>query len=124
MLEVCIGCWIIFAFFASIVLGIYHLSDAKDMIRLSYSQFKTIFQALPDKWRVGYSSWTVYFNTFHYDVCEDHRDYEVMGRTLTEYILMRRLVKRYKAQMDKRRLGERTLRFVKQMKEDINGGNQ
>ena len=124
MLEICIFCWAVFGIFALVVLLIYHLSDAKDMIRMTYAQFKTIFNAMPEKWSVDYSGWTEWFKTFHYDVKRRNTHYEVMGRTLTEYILMRRLVKRYKAQRDKRQLGERTLRFVKQMEEDIKGGNQ
>ena len=103
--------------FVAIIFAIFYYVDRRDYNTISYKEFKGIYGISPDSWSIEYYEGD--FAKIKYINSRNGNRYLMTGKTIRDYILIRRTINKRKKLLEKQRLNQVKGDMLKDLKKDI-----
>lgn len=103
--------------FVAIIFTIFYYVDRRDYNTISYKEFKGIYGISPDSWSIEYYEGD--FAKIKYINSRNGNRYLMTGKTIRDYILIRRTINKRKKLLEKQRLNQVKGDMLKDLKKDV-----
>ena len=117
MLRFLLGVFGFIGGFAAFIFIIFYYCDRQDCMTISYKEFKSLFGISPDSWDIVTSMSD--FSRIAYTNSSNRNHYLMAGKTVRDYVLIRRTINKRKKLLEKQRLNQLKGKMLKDLKQDV-----